>query len=124
MHPFLDESSIGDPDMTEQYARASHIGGFGNSPIPSFNNFEDSEARLFSPEPSPDLLGRQRDNPSRKRELVLARSRIAEMARSHCKKLDAWAARIELANIRDGLSSRHVEDEGIDVDRVSYESLK
>ncbi|KAK0254671.1 hypothetical protein LTR35_018328, partial [Friedmanniomyces endolithicus] len=56
MHPFLDESSIGDPDMTEQYARASHIGGFGNGPIPSFNNFEDSEARLFSPEPSPDLL--------------------------------------------------------------------
>ncbi|KAK0261288.1 hypothetical protein LTS00_018145, partial [Friedmanniomyces endolithicus] len=116
MHPFLDESFIDDPDMTE--------GGFGNSPIPSFNNFEDSEARLFSPEPSPDLLGHQRDNPSRKRELVLARSRIAEMARSHCKKLDAWAARIELANIRDGLSSRHVEDEGIDVDRVSYESLK
>ncbi|KAK1807877.1 hypothetical protein LTR12_017772, partial [Friedmanniomyces endolithicus] len=116
MHPFLDESFIDDPDMTE--------GGFGNSPIPSFNNFEDSEARLFSPEPSPDLLGHQRDNPSRKRELVLARSRIAEMARSHCKKLEAWAARIELANICDGLSSRHVEDDGIDVDRVSYESLK
>ncbi|KAK0301569.1 hypothetical protein LTR01_009255, partial [Friedmanniomyces endolithicus] len=124
MHPSLDESFIGDPDMTEQYARASHIGGFGNSPIPSFNNFEDSEARLFSPEPSPDLVGRQRDTPSRKGELVLARSRIAEISRSHCKKLDAWAARIELANIRDGLSSRLVEDEGIDVDRVSYESLK
>ncbi|KAK0949210.1 hypothetical protein LTR91_026638, partial [Friedmanniomyces endolithicus] len=123
-HPFLDESSIEVPKMMEQYAHASEIGGFGNSPIPSFNNFEDSEARLFSPEPSPDLLGRQRDNPSRKRELVRARSRIAEMARSHCKKLDAWAARIELANIRDGLSSRHVEDEGIDVDRVSYEPLK
>ncbi|KAK1807821.1 hypothetical protein LTR12_017823 [Friedmanniomyces endolithicus] len=124
MHPFLDESSIGVPDMTEQYARASNIDGFGKSPIPTFNNFEDSEARLFSPEPSPDLLGGQRDTPSRKRELVLARSRIAEMARSHCKKLGAWAARIELANIRDGLSSRHVEDEGIDVDRVSYESLQ
>ncbi|KAK0246785.1 hypothetical protein LTS09_018074 [Friedmanniomyces endolithicus] len=124
MHPFLDESSIEVPEMMEQYAHASEIGGFGNSPIPSFNNFEDSEARLFSPEPSPDLVGRQRHNPSRKRELVLARSRIAEMARSHCKKLDAWAARIELANIRDGLSSRCVEDDGIDVDRVSYESLK
>ncbi|KAK0923325.1 hypothetical protein LTR29_018227, partial [Friedmanniomyces endolithicus] len=124
MHPFLDESSIEVPEMMEQYAHASEIGGFGNSPIPSFNNFEDSEARLFSPEPSPDLVGRQRHNPSRKRELVLARSRIAEMARSHCKKLDAWTARIELASIREGLSSRHVEDDGIDVDRVSYESLK
>ncbi|KAK0361348.1 hypothetical protein LTR59_016842 [Friedmanniomyces endolithicus] len=124
MHPFLDESPMGDPYMTEQYAHASNFDSFGNSPIPIFNNFEDSEARLFSPEPSPDLLGCQSDNPSRKRELVLARSRIAEMARSHCKKLSAWAATIELANIRNGLSSRQVEDEGIDVARVSYESLK
>ncbi|KAK5748378.1 hypothetical protein LTS12_021550, partial [Elasticomyces elasticus] len=116
--------SIEYPQARELSTRATPV---GTEVVldPLFDNFEDVQARLFSPEPSHVSMQIDSEVPDRKVELLLARDRIADLARSHCIKLDAWAATIQLADIHYGLTMP--QDEGIrraEVDRVSYATLE
>ncbi|KAK3616285.1 hypothetical protein LTR56_026060, partial [Elasticomyces elasticus] len=116
--------SIEYPQARELSTRATPVGTEAVLD-PLFDNFEDVQARLFSPEPSHVSMQIDSEVPDRKVELLLARDRIADLARSHCIKLDAWAATIQLADIHYGLTMP--QDEGIcraEVDRVSYAALE
>ncbi|KAK5674861.1 hypothetical protein LTR17_027793, partial [Elasticomyces elasticus] len=116
--------SIEYPQPRELSTRATPVGTEAVLD-PLFDNFEDVQARLFSPEPSHVSMQIDSEVPDRKVELLLARDRIADLARSHCIKLDAWAATIQLADIHYGLTMP--QDEVIcraEVDRVSYAALE